>query len=563
MTVSISARLFRVLTLGVAVVASTVFIASTAASATVTATGPTTGGTPVTIDGITFTQVAGGNNAGYGLTSEGTVYSWGYGTDGRLGNGDTVHSSTPVQVVGVGGVDVLTEIVEVSAGRGFALALANDGSVYAWGYGADGRLGNGNTASSSTPVQVLGVGGVGALSDIVQVAAGYYSSYALASDGTVYAWGFGLNGRLGNGGTADSSTPVQVVGVGGTGVLADVTEIAMGGNFGYALTTGGAVYSWGYGAYGALGNGGYADSSTPVQVSGLGGSGVLTGVSQVGSGGGYTGYVLTNSGTVYAWGEGDDGQLGNGGTANSSTPVQVVGVGGAGVLSGIAQVSSASDVAYALADNGTVYAWGYGLYGALGNGGTGNSSTPVQVVGVGGSGVLSGITQIHAGNQTAYALDSAATTIYVWGDGYYGGLGTGSTASSSTPVAGANFQPASISFGNALGTGFSATGNSWSAVSPAGDEGTVGIIGTANLFGGSTPASTPTLSWIAGTFTYVASGGTGGNGGNSGSGDGVGGGLLTQTGAPASTFTLAAVAALLLALGVGLGLIPGRRASGQ
>lgn len=208
MTVSISARLFRVLTLGVAVVASTAFIASTAASATVTATGPTTGGTPVTIDGITFTQVAGGNNAGYGLTSEGTVYSWGYGTDGRLGNGDTVHSSTPVQVVGVGGVDVLTEIVEVSAGRGFALALANDGSVYAWGYGADGRLGNGSTASSSTPVQVLGVGGVGALSDIVQVAAGYYSSYALASDGTVYAWGFGLNGRLGNGGTADSSIPV-------------------------------------------------------------------------------------------------------------------------------------------------------------------------------------------------------------------------------------------------------------------------------------------------------------------------------------------------------------------
>lgn len=149
MTALLSSRSFRVLTLLAAALVGTLFVASQSAFAAVTATGPTTGGTPVTIDGLRFTQIDAGMSVTYGLTSDGTVYAWGTSGYGVLGNGTTTGiASTPVQVLGVGGSGVLTGIVQVAAGDRFALALADDGTVYAWGNGEMGPLGNGVTTGA-------------------------------------------------------------------------------------------------------------------------------------------------------------------------------------------------------------------------------------------------------------------------------------------------------------------------------------------------------------------------------------------------------------------------------
>lgn len=336
-------------------------------------------------------------------------------------------------------------------------------------------------------MQVLGVGGSGVLTGIMQIAAGSSSSYALASDGTAYAWGRGIGGILGNGDTADSSTPVQVLGVGGSGVLSGITQVAAGTNSSYALSTSGTVYSWGYGNVGQLGQGNNTNSSTPVQVLGVGGTGALGGIVQVASGNN-TVYALADDGSVYAWGNGNNGCLGNGATANSSIPVQVLGVGGAGTLGGIAQVASGSSNGYALASDGMVYSWG--ALTALGNG----STVP---------GVLS------------------------------------------SPALGPNFQPVSMSFGSELGSGLTATGPNWSAISPAGDVGTVDIVGVAKLFGGTAPASVPTATWIAGTFIYFVSGENGGD-------ETLNNGMLAEGGASAPVFVIGGAAALLLGAGVAL-----------
>jgi alpha-tubulin suppressor-like RCC1 family protein len=112
-------------------------------------------------------------------------------------------------------VSAPTQVAQVSGGYSHTVAMRADGTVWAWGDNVRGELGNGTTTTGSwDPVQVTGLTGV------VQVAAGYYGSLALRSDGTVWAWGWNFNGELGDGTTTMRTTPVQVAG------LTGVTQIA-------------------------------------------------------------------------------------------------------------------------------------------------------------------------------------------------------------------------------------------------------------------------------------------------------------------------------------------------
>lgn len=162
------------------------------------------------------------------------IYAWGSNSNGQLGDGSTTDSAVPVQVELPAGVTP----VAVSAGWLTSLALGSDGNVYAWGDGEDGQLGDGSTLDSQVPVRVLLPAGVTA----VAVSAGFGSSLALGSDGTVYAWGSNLAGQLGDGTatgpqicgyTPCSMTPVAVPlpgGVTATAVAADGidTSLALG-----------------------------------------------------------------------------------------------------------------------------------------------------------------------------------------------------------------------------------------------------------------------------------------------------------------------------------------------
>jgi len=157
------------------------------------------------------------------LMANGTVDTWGQSHIGQLGNGSTGQSATPVAVEGVGGVGTLQGVTAVAAGGYHSLALLANGTLVSWGTDADGELGD-NDASTSTscgcataPVAVQGI------SDVVAIAAGQFSSYALKADGTLWAWGNDSNGELANGGTTDVALPQQVAAAG-----TKVTAIASG-----------------------------------------------------------------------------------------------------------------------------------------------------------------------------------------------------------------------------------------------------------------------------------------------------------------------------------------------
>jgi alpha-tubulin suppressor-like RCC1 family protein len=321
-------------------------------------------------------------------------------------------------VKGVGGVGLLTGVLAVSAGYEHSLALLSNGTVAAWGDDEWGQLGNGTTTlASSTPTLVLGVSGTGVLSSVKAIAAGELHSLALLSNGTVVAWGHNSAGELGNGTmTAYSSTPVPVKGVGGSGVLSGVVAIAAGAQDSLALLSNGTVVAWGANEYGQLGNGATTTSPTPVQVEGVGGTGVLSGAIAIAAGGYHSLALLTN-GTVAAWGHNASGQLGDGTTTDSDTPVLVLS--GSSPLSGVEAIAAGELHSLALQSSGRVAAWGDNTHGQLGidPGIAPYLSKPL-------TGLLSGVQAITANYADSVALLSNGGAL-VWGDNTYGQLGNG------------------------------------------------------------------------------------------------------------------------------------------
>jgi len=366
--------------------------------------------------------------AGPAVGGSGTLWSWGYNEYGSIGNGTTANQLQPVAVLTTGVLADKT-VTSVSVGNAHGLALCSDGTVAAWGRNLYGNLGTGNNNGSSVPVQVIQTG-VLAGKTVTQVAAGSSHSLALCSDGTLVAWGQGNNGTLGNGGTAHVNQPVLVD---QTGVLAGktVTRIAGGGNQSFALCSDGTLVAWGYNNLGQLGTGSTsADVLVPALVDQ---SGVLAGktVTKLAAGANHS-LALCADGTLVAWGFNGSGQLGIGNLTSSASPVLVD---RSGVLAGktVVEITVGQSHSAVLCADGTIASWGRGYDSQLGNGtSTGDATLPVLVD---RSGVLAGktVTELQGGAVNTYALCSDGSVV-VWGEGWFGGLGNGSTTPSPVPV---------------------------------------------------------------------------------------------------------------------------------
>jgi alpha-tubulin suppressor-like RCC1 family protein len=277
--------------------------------------------TPAPVSGLSgVVAIAAGYNHGLALLADGTVRAWGENEDGQLGDGTTAKRLAPVPVSGLSGV------VAIAAGAYHSLALRSDGTVMAWGWNREGQLGLGTTsgpekcgaaaeACSTKPARV------GVLDGAVAIAAGYWHSLALLSNGTVAAWGGNFYGQLGDGTETSSPAPVAV-----SGLLGGVTGIAAGYYHSLALLSNGTVAAWGENAYAELGDGTEMQRPTPVPVSGLTGAVAL-------SAGFSDSSALRADGSVMTWGDNTDGELGTGSEASkSTTPIAVTGLGGVTAL---------------------------------------------------------------------------------------------------------------------------------------------------------------------------------------------------------------------------------------
>jgi alpha-tubulin suppressor-like RCC1 family protein len=337
------------------------------------------------------------------LKGDGTVVSSGLNNSGQLGNGITPTGGWNWQadflpVVG------LNNVTAVAAGDSHSLAIDVNGNVWAWGDDAYGQLGRGATLAVTVPTVVPG------LSNIVQVsAAGAGTSLALDSSGNVWAWGLNYHGQLGDGTNANRSSPVLLTAVQNVKMVAkSSTWTSM------VLKQDGTVWAWGNNFFGQLANGTTGNYSTsPAQVPGL------TNVAAISA---HTYHMLAvkQDGTVWAWGDNGNGQLGLGTTTASLVPTQIP------TLSGVKSVTATWARSFAVNTDGTVMGWGSGAWGALGDGTWGdfNQLTPKLVPGV------TSVVELSASSHTLVRRSDGS----IWGWGQtWGGSELGKNPPSSTP----------------------------------------------------------------------------------------------------------------------------------
>ncbi len=320
---------------------------------------------PTPIEGIKgiVVQIATSNSDTYALTSAGTVWAWGVGTNGELGNGSRVSfASRAVRVDFPVGVRITS--LPNPMPYDSALAIDAHGNAWGWGVNSSNDLCIASTGAVLRPTKVP-------LADVT-LAAGAGTHSLFDAGGSLYACGNGDAGQLGDGTTAASPTPIPVLGL----PNGRIRSLAASWKDSGALMASGAYFDWGLNTAGQLGDGTTADSDMPVRVALPGPAvDVFEGGSQLRNG--QTLAILRN-GSLWAWGDGRWGQLGDGTTQNALSPTRVELPHGARPEA----VTSGGYASYAIDRSGRLWAWGRDEYGQLGTGSSGPSRpTPIAVAG--------------------------------------------------------------------------------------------------------------------------------------------------------------------------------------
>jgi alpha-tubulin suppressor-like RCC1 family protein len=343
-------------------------------------------------EGYGVIQVSAGGSSTLAIRGDGALFAWGTNSSHQLGLGTTSTRHLPTQV----GTD--TDWMYVSTSENHTLALKTDGSLWAWGNNSNGQLGIGGTVNRETPVRV------GFENDWVSISTGNNHSMAIKTDGTLWAWGLTSSGQLG---TGDSSgalhTPHQVMP--GT---SDWVSVSAGGIHTMGIRRSRTMWAWGSNTNGRLGNNTTATGpSTPVV------NADFNNWALVSSGNTHT-TGIRRDGTLWAWGSQSNGQLGNGVTTSTNLllPTQI-GIDDDWLTVSTGNGSSGSTTTHniALKTDGTMWVWGLGTSGQLGNGGILSVAVPTQI---GNDGYGYDWIYVSAGNTHSAAIREDGS-LWVWG----------------------------------------------------------------------------------------------------------------------------------------------------
>lgn len=326
------------------------------------------------------------------LKSDGTVWAFGLNDFGQLGTGDTQNQMYPVQVKGPDGQGFLENVVQVGAGWHCSYALKSDGTVWAWGSNEFGQLGSSAQQNSLYPVQVAGLDGAAALEQVVKIAAlpsgETLSAIALLQDGTLVQWG---RGAFGSAAVKPLPAPVKQ----GDAPVQNVQDIASDDRLCYALQDGG-VLVWGS-----------EEMPVPQPMKNSEGN-PLREIVQIGSG-----LAKQQDGTLYSYKANAGGSAGNG-TTDVTDYATVV------MLDDITPFTQADVLAdstrgrrFLLDQEGNAWSWGAGEAAQLGDGASrGVNPWPNQQKALGSPYSLAG------GPLNTFIIQADGTLWFVGGYGY-------------------------------------------------------------------------------------------------------------------------------------------------
>ncbi len=386
----------------------------------------------VAVRAATVTRIAAGYDFSLFVKSDGSLWAMGANGNGQLGDGTTTSHSTPEQIVSSG-------VTAIAAGNSHSLYLKSDGSLWAMGINGSGQLGDGTTTDHHTPEQIVASG-------VTAIAAGSFHSLFVKSDGSLWAMGYNGDGELGDGTTTSHSTPERIVASG-------VTAIAGGASHSLYLKSDGSLWAMGYNGNGQLGDGTTTSHSTPEQI-------VAGGVTAIAAGGGRSvenpqllGFSLfvKSDGSLWAMGNNDSGELGDGTTTGANLPEQIVSSGVTAIAAGANNRDYFGLGAFSLfvKSDGSLWGMGFNADGELGDGTTTDTSSPERIV-------AGGVTAIAAGAEDSLFLKSDGS---LWGMGFNssGELGDGTTTGTNSPEQIVGLPPC----GSSVDIWISSTGGKW------------------------------------------------------------------------------------------------------
>ncbi|MCD6594416.1 T9SS type A sorting domain-containing protein [bacterium] len=277
--------------------------------------------------------------------------------------------------------------------------------------------------------------------EIVKISAGVEHNLVLLDDGTVWTWGNNCCGQLGNGTTDSSNVPIQVHGVDNIGYLDNIIDISAGFYYSLARSVDGSVFAWGNNDYGQLGDGNVIQRNIPVQVLDSAGIGFLANIIEISAGALHCA-AIRNDSTIFVWGGNRGGELGIGtsDTLSHSFPIHTLDIDSSGLLTGIVKISAGSEYNLALRYDGTVLSWGANSDGQLGNDTTLCRYLPDFVLGSIGDDTLRDVIAISAcplGVLFTYGhsfVIETDSTVWSFGRNDNGQLGINSTTPAKTPV---------------------------------------------------------------------------------------------------------------------------------
>ena len=332
-------------------------------------------------------SVSGGDYHTVALKVDGTLWAWGRNFNGEIGDGTATNRSVPTQES-----TGATDWSSMNAGGYHTLAIKDDGTLWAWGYNAQGQLG---TGMPGLPIPMQESTGA---TDWSSVSGGGYYSVALKVDGTLWSWGDNRYGQLGDGTTANRSVPTQE----STGAI-NWSLMNAGGWHTVAIKDDGTLWAWGYNEYGGIGDGTTTHRSVPTQE--------ITSAADwnyAEAGTAHT-VAIKDNGTLWAWGYNISGQLGDGTTTNRLVPTQ----------------ESTASTNWSSADGGDVHTV------ALKSDGTLQANTLSTNSNIVATGALDTV-----------AIESGGTVLLAWGDNSQGQLGDGTTEDRLNPTVSQPRQPA-------------------------------------------------------------------------------------------------------------------------
>ena len=341
-----------------------------------------------------------GEKHSLGIQIDGTLWAWGFNGDSGIlgiGNGNIFDIASATQI------GIATDWKEINAGRAHSFAIKQSGTLWAWGMNDFGKLGTGTTAPSSSPVQI-------GTSTWKMVRAGYGHSVGIKLDGTLWAWGDNQDASVGDGTFVDRLIPTQI------STATNWQSISCNLSRTIAIKEDGTLWVWGF-------------NSPPLGVESMGSNVIyITVPTQVGTatdwniavaGNGYF-LALKNDQSLWAWGGGANGCLGNGSTTGIFLPAQI------GTATDWETVEADSFSSFGLKTDGSLYAWGRNMWGNLGDGTQTDLLVPTQIT---STNDWKGIST-SVNSSSALKIDGS---LYSWGTNYWGNLGNGTYTESYLP----------------------------------------------------------------------------------------------------------------------------------